>query len=224
MAEVEKKEGQEGIDPTKTGNPEEKKDVKETNPDRQEKAFDVDKIKGEALSDLFKNLGVDDEDALKDIVSKHKEAEEASKTDLEKKEGECEALTKELASERKARILAEAKLSAIQQGAKPELVEDLVIVASTKVTKEKTIDAVIAEMKDSDSGKIYFASESEEEEEKGKPGRGNKTVTRVSGVKTGKKEESGKDGSEEEEKHQGSIAARLLGGKKKSTKSAYFDN
>lgn len=222
MAEVEKKEGQEVTDTTKTGTPEEKKDVKETNLERQEKVFDADKIKGEALSDLFKNLGVDDEDTLKDIVSKHKEAEEASKTDLEKKEGECEALTKELASERKARILAEAKLSAIQQGAKPELVEDLVIVASTKVTKEKTIDAVIAEMKDSDSGKIYFASE--EEEEKGKPGRGNKTVTRVSGVKTGKKEESDKGGSEKEEKHQGSIAERLLGGKKKSTKSAYFDN
>lgn len=188
-----------------------------------ETKVDVEKVKSEALSGFLKELGVEDAEALKGIVTKHKEDEDKNKTELERKNDTLTQTTKELAEEREARIIAEAKFSAVQLGAKPELVEDLVIIAKSKVTKEKDINAVIAEIKDSASGKVYFKSDEEETEEKGK--NKNRTVTRARvtkpSEKSGTKKEEGKDGTETKEEHKGSMAERLLAGRKTS-KSHYF--
>ena len=187
---------------------------------KTEPKVDVEKVKSEALSGFLKELGVEDAEALRGIVTKHKEDEDKNKTELERKNDTLTQTTKELAEEREARIIAEAKLSAVQLGAKPELVEDLVIVAKSKVTKDKDINAVIAEIKDSASGKVYFKSDDEETEEKGK----NKTVTRARvtkpSEKSGTKEEE-KGGTETKEEHKGSMAERLLAGRK-ANKSHYF--
>ena len=179
---------------------------------KTEPKVDVEKVKSEALSGFLKELGVENAEALRGIVTKHKEDEDKSKTELERKNDTLTQTTKELAEEREARIIAEAKLSAVQLGAKPELVEDLVIVAKSKVTKDKDINAVIAEIKDSASGKVYFKSDEEETEEKGK--NKNKTVTRARVTKP-----SEKSGTKEE--HKGSMAERLLAGRK-TNKSHYF--
>ena len=127
-------------------------------------AVDTEKVKNDAIAEYLKELGVEDGDALKGIVAKVKEEEEKNKTDLEKSNDTLTATTKELVAEREARIIAEAKLSAIQLGAKPELVDDLVIIAKAKVTKDKDINAIIAEIKDSTSGKVYFSNEDEKEQ------------------------------------------------------------
>ena len=189
---------------------------------KTEPKVDVEKVKSEALSGFLKELGVEDAEALRRIVTKHKEDEDKSKTELERKNDTLTQTTKELAEEREARIIAEAKFSAVQLGAKPELVEDLVIIAKSKVTKEKDINAVIAEIKDSASGKVYFKSDEEETEEKGK--NKNKTVTRARvtkpSEKSGTKKEE-KDGTETKEEHKGSMAERLLAGRK-ANKSHYF--
>ena len=189
---------------------------------KTEPKVDVEKVKSEALSGFLKELGVEDAEALRGIVTKHKEDEDKSKTELERKNDTLTQTTKELAEEREARIIAEAKLSAVQLGAKPELVEDLVIVAKSKVTKDKDINAVIAEIKDSASGKVYFKSDEEETEGKGK--NKNKTVTRARvtkpSEKSGTKEEE-RDGTETKEEHKGSMAERLLAGRK-ANKSHYF--
>ena len=189
---------------------------------KTEPKVDVEKVKSEALSGFLKELGVEDAEALRGIVTKHKEDEDKNKTELERKNDTLTQTTKELAEEREARIIAEAKFSAVQLGAKPELVEDLVIVAKSKVTKEKDINAVIAEIKDSASGKVYFKSDEEETEEKGK--NKNKTVTRARvtkpSEKSGTKKEE-KDGTETKEEHKGSMAERLLAGRK-TNKSHYF--
>ena len=189
---------------------------------KTEPKVDVEKVKSEALSGFLKELGVENAEALRGIVTKHKEDEDKSKTELERKNDTLTQTTKELAEEREARIIAEAKLSAVQLGAKPELVEDLVIVAKSKVTKDKDINAVIAEIKDSASGKVYFKSDEEETEEKGK--NKNKTVTRARvtkpSEKSGTKEEE-KGGTETKEEHKGSMAERLLAGRK-ANKSHYF--
>ena len=190
---------------------------------KTEPKVDVEKVKSEALSGFLKELGVEDAEALRGIVTKHKEDEDKSKTELERKNDTLTQTTKELAEEREARIIAEAKLSAVQLGAKPELVEDLVIVAKSKVTKDKDINAVIAEIKDSASGKVYFKSDEEETEEKGN--NKNKTVTRARvtkpSEKSGTKEEEEKGGTKTKEEHKGSMAERLLAGRK-TNKSHYF--
>lgn len=218
-------EGQQGTEGTQNQQTQQsaKQQTTETQKQETEQKVDVEKVKSEALSGFLKDLGVEDADALKGIVTKHKETEEANKTELQKKEDALTETTKELAREREGRILAEAKLSAVQLGAKPELVDDLVVIAKAKVTKDKDINVVIAEIKDSASGKVYFKSDEEEEtEEKGKSK--NKTVTRARVTKPSeksgtKKEEKG--GTETKEEHKGSMAERLLAGRK-TNKSHYF--
>ena len=186
-----------------------------------ETKVDVEKVKSEALSGFLKELGVEDAEALRGIVTKHKEDEDKNKTELERKNDTLTQTTKELAEEREARIIAEAKFSAVQLGAKPELVEDLVIIAKSKVTKEKDINAVIAEIKDSTSGKVYFKSDDEEEEEAGKNKTKGKTVTRARVTKPSEKSKGKEEEEGKKEEHKGSMAERLLAGRKEK-KSHYF--
>ena len=207
-------EGQQGTEGTQNQQTQQsaKQQTTETQKQETEQKVDVEKVKSEALSGFLKDLGVEDADALKGIVTK---------PELQKKEDVLAETTKELAREREGRILAEAKLSAVQLGAKPELVDDLVVVAKAKVTKEKDINAVIVEIKDSTSGKVYFKSDEEEEEEAGKSKTGGKTVTRA---RVTKPSEKSKEKVEEEgkgEEHKGSMAERLLAGRKER-KSHYF--
>ena len=218
MAEIENKE----TEVVEQGTDVKENEPKETNKEQDENKVNVDKVKSDTISNLLKTLGVEDEESLKGIVSKAKEAEEANKTELQKRTDTLTQTTKELAEEREARIIAEAKLSAIQLGAKPELVEDLVIVAKSKVTKDKGINAVIAEIKDGSSGKVYFKSDEKEETEEEEHKK--KTVTRARVTKPSeksgtKKEEKG--GTETKEEHKGSMAERLLAGRK-TNKSHYF--
>lgn len=183
-------------------------------------SVDAEKIKNDAIAEYLKTLGVEDGDTLKGIVAKAKEEEEKNKTDLQKSNDTLTATTKQLAEEREARLIAEAKLSAISLGAKPEIVDDLVIIAKAKVTKDKDINAVIAEIKDSTNGKVYFVDESEEEKSK------NNTVTRKRVPKEDKNKNQGTitNGDEEnKEQYKGTMAERLLANRKKP-KSHYFNN
>lgn len=184
---------------------------------QQNNNVDVEKVKGDAVAEYLKSLGVEDSDSLQAIVKKAKEDEEANKTDLQKKDDALTATTKELVTEREARVIAEAKLSAIQLGAKPELVDDLVIVAKAKVTKEKDINAVIAEMKDSTNGKIYFVTSDEDEMNK----KGTVTRSRVKKTTEQNKQGTNGDSNNGDSKYAGTMAERLLAGRK-AVKSHYF--
>lgn len=205
-------------------NTEEPKDVqtKEQTETKKEPTIDVERVKSDAISEYLKSLGVEDSDTLKGIVTKAKEEEDKNKTDLEKSNETLTATTKELAAEREARQLADAKLAAIKLGANPKLVDDLVVIAKARVTGDKKIEEVIAEIKDGETGKIYFGTDEPEGEEKPeKKKQKNKNVTRKS-VK--EKSEEQDDEDEVKEKHAGTMAARLLAGTKKKTKSSYFSN
>lgn len=186
---------------------------------QQNNNVDVEKVKGDAIAEYLKSLGVENSDSLQAIVKKAKEDEEANKTALQKKDDELTATTKSLVEEREARVIAEAKLSAIQLGAKPELVDDLVIVAKAKVTKDKDINVVIAEMKDSTNGKIYFVTSNEENNETNKKG----TVTRSRVKKTTEQNNQNTNGESNngDSKYAGTMAERLLAGRK-AVKSHYF--
>lgn len=182
-----------------------------------ETKVDVEKVKSDALAGFLKELGVEDKDSLKGIIKKAKEEENKNKTELERANDTLKQTTKLLVEEKELRIMAEAKLSAIQLGAKAEFVDDLVIVAKSKVTKDKDINAVITEMKDSESGKIYFKTDDEEESTE------TKTVTRT---RVTKQTEKNKTKNNEEgtvtEKHTGSMAERLLERRNRTNKTSYF--
>lgn len=207
MAEVETK-----TDVKDTETKEQEKEETKTKEDKPE--VDVEAVKEQAVKDYMKSLGIEDDEKLKGIVTKAKEDEEKNKTDLEKKDDVIKETTRQLVEEREARQTAEAKLAAIKLGAKPEAVDDLVVIAKSRVTKDKDINKVIAEIKDGTNGKMYFVSEEEEKEQKNK--KPNVTRKRVS-KSTEQEDETIED------KYEGSIAARLFANKKKPTKSNYFN-
>lgn len=209
MAEAETKTDVEDIE---TKGQETEKEGTKTEPKEEKQDVDVEAVKAQAVKDYMKSLGIEDDEKLKGIVTKAKEDEEKNKTDLEKKDDVIKETTRQLVEEREARQTAEAKLAAIKLGAKPEAVDDLVVIAKSRVTKDKDINKVIAEIKDGTNGKMYFVSEEEKEQESKKPKATRKRVSKS----TEQEDESTED------KHDGSIAARLFANKKKPTKSSYF--
>lgn len=181
--------------------------------------IDVDKVKSEAVSALLKELGYEDVEALKTVTTKAKAEEDAKKSDLEKKDEALTAMTRQLATEREARIVAEAKNAAIKLGAKPELVDDLVIVAKAKVTKDKDINAVITEIKDSTVGDVYFVKE----DNTNPTGAGTVTrgqVHKKTATQQAAQNNNAADG--DDEAHAGTMAARLLAKRKTAKKGYYF--
>lgn len=212
MAEVETK-----TDVKDTETKEQVKDTEKEGTKTEQKEdkpeVDVEAVKEQAVKDYMKSLGIEDDEKLKGIVTKAKEDEEKNKTDLEKKDDVIKETTRQLVEEREARQTAEAKLAAIKLGAKPEAVDDLVVIAKSRVTKDKDINKVIAEIKDGTNGKMYFVSDEEEKEQKNK--KPNVTRKRVS-------KNTEHEDENIEDKHDGSIAARLFANKKKPTKSNYF--
>lgn len=210
MAEVETKTD---VKETETKEQEKDTEKEETKTKEEKPEVDVEAVKEQAVKDYMKSLGIEDDEKLKGIVTKAKEDEEKNKTDLEKKDDVIKETTRQLVEEREARQTAEAKLAAIKLGAKPEAVDDLVVIAKSRVTKDKDINKVISEIKDGTNGKMYFVSDEEEKEQKNK--KPNVTRKRVS-KNTEQEDETIED------KYEGSIAARLFANKKKPTKSNYF--
>ncbi len=196
---------------TKGKETEEKGKEQKTNND-----IDVEAEKKKAVDAYLESLGVDNNE-LGNIVKKHKEEEEKNKTDLEKKNDELAKIMKELKKERELRLSAEAKVTAYTMGVKPELLDDFVVIAKSKVTSQNDIASVIAEMKDSPSGKVYFNSAGEENtEEKGKKD-GNKAIV------TSKRVETKKEGKENNKpKSDDSMAERLLKKRLEKKNSPYF--
>jgi hypothetical protein len=211
MAEVETKTDVKDTE-TKEQEKDTEKEGTKTEPKEEKPEVDVEAVKEQAVKDYMKSLGIEDDEKLKGIVTKAKEDEEKNKTDLEKKDDVIRETTRQLVEEREARQTAEAKLAAIKLGAKPEAVDDLVVIAKSRVTKDKDINKVIAEIKDGTNGKMYFVSD-EEKEQKNK--KQNVTRKRVS-------KNTEQEDENIEDKYEGSIAARLFANKKKPTKSNYF--
>lgn len=209
MAEVETKTD---VKDTETKEQEKETEKEGTKTKEEKPEVDVEAVKEQAVKDYMKSLGIEDDEKLKGIVTKAKEDEEKNKTDLEKKDDVIKETTRQFVEEREARQTAEAKLAAIKLGAKPEAVDDLVVIAKSRVTKDKDINKVIAEIKDGTNGKMYFVSDEEKEQENKKP-----RVTRKRISKNTEQEDENI-----EDKYEGSIAARLFANKKKPTKSNYF--
>lgn len=195
---------------------------------------DTGSIKSEAINALLKSFGVESEDALKGIVDDYNKRQNEGKTELQKATEQNGTLLKELAEERDARMISDAKVAAIQMGANPDMIDDLVIVAKSKVTKERDITKVITEIKDSPTGKAYFKSEEDEGNKGGKPvvktgdnaTRGNATNTGAQNKgQNGQNNNSDNNSGEGNNKYVGTYAERIFKNRQRmSGKSHYFNN
>lgn len=200
----------------------------ETNLQRQQNELDVKKISADAKAELLKSLGYESEEDLSNAVSEYKKHVDSQKTDVQKAQDDLSAVTKELAQEREARILAEAKYEAVSAGVKPGLVDDVVLIAKSRVTKEKDISQILSEMKENENEKIYFSdseSESSGEERNKNSNSGNSFTRKRPGSGSSEKKKDGGNNSDSgvAGKYAGTMAARLFAKEKTRNKeSSYF--
>lgn len=180
----------------------------------------------DTLKEFLKKMGIENESEITSVWDAHKKAEEAKKDDLTKANDKVQEITKKYVEAENRAIMAEAKLEAIKLGAKADLVDDLVIVAKSKVTGDKKIEDVISEMKT--SGSIYFATDEE--------GQKKTTITRKSvgsstqnnqqksqsTNSTNQQKNNSQSNQNNENKYAGTIAERLFNNKPKTKKSSYF--
>ena len=219
-------EGQQGHN--NQNNSQQQNQNSQTNTQRQMEELDAKKISDTAKSEFLKSLGYENEDDLKTVLGEYKKHVDSQKTDVQKAQDDLSAVTKELAQEREARILAEAKYEAVSAGVKPGLVDDVVLIAKSRVTKEKDISQVLSEMKENENEKIYF-SDSEGEpsgEERNKNSNSGNSFTRKrpgSGSSEKKKDGGNNSDSGVAGKYAGTMAARLFAKERTRNKeSSYF--
>lgn len=175
---------------------------------------DLKKVGDDAVSKLLSDYGFGSSDELKAMVDKVRADEEKNMSDGEKKDAQISSLTKKLAQSEKDRTLAESKLAAIKLGAKPELVDDLVAVAMSRVTKDKDVSAVVAEIKEGNTGSIYFGDTVQN------AGASSGVVTRG---KAGAQQTKNEGGKEKGNKFSfASEIAKSVGDKKGKQKKTYF--
>lgn len=187
------------IDETK--GKEETKDNETKKQEEKNEPVDENKI----ISEYLRKIGLSDNDSVEDIIKKHNDDVEKNKTDAQKKDDVIKSTTKKYIKEKERADEAEAKLIAYQLGCKKELVDDVVIIAKSKLKDGKSMSDIITEIKNSDRGSFFFDIE-ENEEEMEKPSKNKNTRGKVEGKR------------KEEEKE--SVVDRLF--KNKPTKKPYY--
>lgn len=161
--------------------------------------------KESAKKSLLRELGVDDAKTAKEGLAKYREILDKDKTDAERaKEGLAVETKAKGEAERRA-LLAEAKVEALSAGCNPTYLDDLITLATSRVTEDKDLSAVIKEMKGDQKYKTFFGTD-HEPEDKGTGGGG------------GYRRKQGSD-------KKGSLGSRLgEQAAKSAVKNPYFNN
>ncbi len=165
------------------------------------------KEKNEGKRSVLKALGFKSEDEAKEAIEKYNKYLEDQKTEAEK---QTEALNK--ANDEKAEAIkraqeAENKVACYNSGIITEYIDDVLAIASTKVTEEKDLVTVLKEMKEDKKYKSFFEKDS------------------GSGSKHGTGSNAGHSGNDNEDKKD--LGKRLAEQRKSSMaaiKSNYFND
>lgn len=188
-----------------------------------------------AKSDFLSSLGLSDENELKGIISQFNEDNEKNKTELEKAVLETEKVKKQLFAEQELRKLAETKILSLKLGAKPDTVDDLVVLAKSKLGdvefKEDNLGKVLGELKE--VYPFYFVdgdnSGNNGDDMSGKGTSGNLRGKMDGNNSGGSNHNSEKNNNNGNHGGQGSnnggeksLAERLIANRKKKGKSNYF--
>lgn len=140
------------------------------------------KEKRQGKNSVLKALGLQSVDEGKAAIESAKQAANANKT---AEEVAAEALNAEKTARSKAEsdlTVAQRTIAVMKAGFKPEYVDDVVAIASVKVTEDKDFDAVIEDMKK--SHQFYLVEAKKEETGTGTPAAGFKKSEKNSKEKT----------------------------------------
>ena len=127
--------------------------------------------KESAKKSLLRELGVDDAKTAKEGLAKYREILDKDKTDAERAKEGLAAETKAKGEAERRALLAEAKVEALSAGCNPTYLDDLITLATSRVTEDKDLSAVIKEMKGDQKYKTFFGTD-HEPEDKGTGGGG----------------------------------------------------
>ena len=107
---------------------------------------------------ILKELGVEDITSAKDALQKYQEHLNSQKTELQQAQESQAKLQSEYASAIARANKAENCITAMRLGANSESLDDLVTIATSKVTEGKTFEAVLTEMKSNSAYAGFFTS------------------------------------------------------------------
>jgi len=117
------------------------------------------KEKNEGKRSVLKSLGFKTEDEAKDVIAKYNEFIESKKTDDDKAKEALKKLKDESAEALKRASIAENKLACFALGISGEYIDDVLAIASNKVTDDKNLETVLKEMKDDKKYESFFIQE-----------------------------------------------------------------
>lgn len=133
---------------------EEKTGTQEKETGTQEKTFtqaDVNRMmaaeKESGRKSILKELGITDITTAKEGLQKYQEYLESQKTELQKAQDSQAKLQSDYATAVQEATRMKYCMSAMKLGANPDSVEELVTLANSKVTEEKSFETVVSEMK-----------------------------------------------------------------------------
>ena len=164
------------------------------------------KEKNEGKRSVLKALGFKSEDEAKKALEKYNKYLEDQKTEADKQKEALDKANDEKAEALKRAQAAENKVACYNSGIVTEYIDDVLAIASTKVSEEKDLVAVLKEMKEDKKYESFFVKES-------------------SGSKHGTGSNAGHSGKEGKEND---LGKRLAEQRNKSanaaTKSNYFND
>lgn len=120
------------------------------------------KEKRSGKSSILKLFGIADEKAAKTEAEAYKAWKESQKTDEQKQtEAQAELENSKAEAERRAQA-AESKLALLEAGVNKDSLDDVLAIAIVKVTEEKDLNAVLADMKKELRYNSFFESSSQD--------------------------------------------------------------
>lgn len=123
------------------------------------------KEKNEGKRSILKSLGFKNEDEAKKSIEEYAKYLESKKTREEKDKELIDNANREKDEALQRAIKAESKLACYALGISSEYVDDVLAIASSKVTDEKSLDDVLNEMKNDEKYSNFFSAQ--EKKEKG---------------------------------------------------------
>lgn len=159
--------------------------------------------KQQGKQSVLNALGFKSEDDAKSAFNLLKALQDSQKSEQEKAEESKNTAVQQKADAEKRAELAEAKLSCVVNGVDKDSIDDVLTIALSKVTDDKNLDAVLAEMKTQAKYSSFFKSES--------------------GNGTGNPPKNNNEGGKSNEADYGKRIAESYGSKSNSTtKSKFF--
>lgn len=118
------------------------------------------KEKNEGKRAILKSLGFKDEEEAKKSIEEYNKYLESKKTDDVKKAEALKTAKSEKDEAIKRASLAESKLACYNAGVSKDYIDDVMLIASSKVSENKSLDKVLEEMKKDKKYESFFGENS----------------------------------------------------------------